>query len=472
MTRRTKIGGWVALPLVLLAAGGLLWHVLACVESPMSFAPGGDLAFTTMEPYDSDAVVLRGTHVYRLMVLPAKASEPKVLEESADWMISAPGFSADGKRIAYFRIPLLTSADQARIDPQLKGRQEALEATTQPAPIAWPPVSPAPAPPTTQAAGGESGYQDMTMPPISMVGSFVIGAITLPVQLVERRAADGEILSVTPVELPVPMEAESEGMSSVLFAGYIVGRPQYTRDGQWISFCPGGPNLGGVAIVVCPSTKKIHMLGAAVAAACLSPDGKTLAVLHQGALGFVSIDGSSSRYVHWQGDISLAGLAWTANDTLAVLSSEKVDRQTVRRISLVKGDGTVSTTITLSGTDGGKDADTGQLALSPGAKSMVISFDEVTLFLNGSGKVLSTWAGDDEKGHLAQPTFSPNGKEVAFKLMRKAEGESPQAEAIVFFSPAGKELRRVASPPSTVPLTRPAASAPATDPARSQSDDF
>ena len=78
MVRRLNRDGWKALPLVVLAVGGLLWHVLACVESPMASAPNGDLAFTTMTPYAADNLAcLRGTHTYRLMVLPAGATEPR-----------------------------------------------------------------------------------------------------------------------------------------------------------------------------------------------------------------------------------------------------------------------------------------------------------------------------------------------------------------------------------------------------------
>ena len=35
---------------VLAGCALLLWHVLACVESPMAFSPEGDLAFTTVGP--------------------------------------------------------------------------------------------------------------------------------------------------------------------------------------------------------------------------------------------------------------------------------------------------------------------------------------------------------------------------------------------------------------------------------------
>ena len=42
---------WTARLMIVAATGVLLWHVLACVESPMAFSPNGDLAFTTITPH-------------------------------------------------------------------------------------------------------------------------------------------------------------------------------------------------------------------------------------------------------------------------------------------------------------------------------------------------------------------------------------------------------------------------------------
>ena len=39
---------WKATLFVLAGCGVLLWHLLACVESPMAFSPQGDLAFTVL----------------------------------------------------------------------------------------------------------------------------------------------------------------------------------------------------------------------------------------------------------------------------------------------------------------------------------------------------------------------------------------------------------------------------------------
>ncbi|MCJ7543290.1 MAG: hypothetical protein MUP47_01785 [Phycisphaerae bacterium] len=458
MMRRTRTDGWKALPLVAVAAGALLWHVLACVESPMSFAPNGDLAFVTLEPYDGDDLVLRGKHVYRLMLLPAGTNAPKVLEESSDWMISGAAFSPDGKRIAYFRIPLLTAEDQARIDPLLKARQESLRAATQPASVAWPPVDAPIARAWIKPAEAEPSYADMTLPPAGQLASFAMASASpgVPAQWVERRALDGQVISVTPVDLPLALGADTEVMSRVLLFAYVLGRPQYSPDGQWVCFCPGGPEAGGVALAASPSAKETRLLGVATQAGCLSPDGKTLAVLYPGSLGFVRTDGSVSTYVRWQMDTSPAGMVWTGKDALGVLVREKAEGKDLLSLVVLKTDGTISKTVKLPDIKTPDEKDPGQLALSPDGKNLVVSFDGATYFLDASGKLLVAWEGGAEQGRLAQPTFSRDGKQVAFKLMREAEGGVSHAEAIVFFSPTGKELRRVSIPSAGIPQTQPA----------------
>jgi len=101
-------GNWKALLAISVATGGLLWHLLACTESPMTFSPDGkNLAFVTVEPYDEHDYLTAGSHVYRLMIF-SEEKQLRVIEESVDFMLSGPGYSPDGKRLCYVRIPLLT----------------------------------------------------------------------------------------------------------------------------------------------------------------------------------------------------------------------------------------------------------------------------------------------------------------------------------------------------------------------------
>jgi hypothetical protein len=102
---RSRIAGLM----VLVAAGTLLWHVLACVESPMAFSPDGkDLAFVTMEPFELKGLHLAGPHCFRLFVL-SGGKDLRVIEQTTEAILTAPAYSPDGKQICYLRIPLLTS---------------------------------------------------------------------------------------------------------------------------------------------------------------------------------------------------------------------------------------------------------------------------------------------------------------------------------------------------------------------------
>jgi dipeptidyl aminopeptidase/acylaminoacyl peptidase len=478
MTRRTKINGWMALPLVLLAAGGLLWHVLACVESPMSFSPTGDLAFTTMEPYDGEHLILRGTHVYRLMVLPAGASEPKVLEESVDWMISAPAFSPDGKRIAYVRLPLLMPEEFARINRVYADSRKARESTAKPVEYDWPTIPAAPPPEPAQAGRSQNPTEAIAMPFWGATLDYSVVAPcmpTVPAQLVERDAATGAVLSLTGVAFPLVMgesKEDDEGFCWVMRITYVLSRLQYRPDGQAVLLCIGSP-MGSFTWAVDPSGKTQSLVTGQAAIGVLSPDGKMLAAACPACLGFVRMDGSLTSYVRWERGASPGGMVWVDKETVAVLGEAKVNDQKVQQLSFVKANGTVTKRLTLPDMEIADEyEDTGQLALSPGGRSIVVSLDKATYFLNGSGKLLSAYEGDDEKGYLAQPIFSPNGREVALKVMKAAEGESRRVAEIAFFSPSGKELRRVAVPPSTAPLTRPASPPPVTSPSGAQADDF
>lgn len=459
MVRRLNTDGWKALPLVVIAAGGLVWHVLACVESPMTFAPSGDLAFVTMDPYGGkgESIPLRGARVYRLMVLPAGADQPRVLEESSDWMISAPAYSPDGTKVAYLRIPLLTAEELAKMEPVIKAR---LEAASQPASSAaearWPAISDPSLPAGIESAGAAPGLTpsaevaDAFLPPAdqSMLFYSVIvpAAPFVPVQLVERAAADGQIVSVSTFDLPLVWGSGTagEGIAKSLFMTYVLGRPQYSPDGRWLYFSPGSEPPGSIVSAVDTETKNVRLMAVGAMASALSPDGKTLAVLHRGCLGFVRTDGSATSYVRCQTNVSPGGMVWAGNDALAILRADTVNDQKVHSLSFVQTDGTIASAITLPEMQTGGDEDSGRLALSPDGKHLVVSFFKGTYFLDSNGKLLGAWTGDD-KQPLAQPTFTPDGTQVAFKVLVAGEKEEDGARvgAIAFFSPAGQEMRRV-----------------------------
>ena len=71
-----------------------------------------------------------------------------------------------------------------------------------------------------------------------------------------------------------------------------------------------------------------------------------------------------------------------------------------------------------------------------------------------SGAAIVSKGGDTRL--LAQPTFTPDSKRVAFKYLTQEKDSYPRVEAIVFFSPQGKELSRVPIPRIAPGTTRPA----------------
>lgn len=469
MRRRVITDGWKALPLVAVAVGGLLWHVLACMESPMSFAPNGDLAFATVEPYDDEAVAVHRTHVYRLMVLPSGAAKPKVLEESVDWMISAPGFSPDGKRVAYLRIPLLTAEDLTRVAETCERSLKVREPTTQPVEFNWPRVVTPTRVSSAPAIASDERVKDMTLPPWQMTRSYPVAMScvpAVPAQLLERDAATGDVLSATEVSLPLVPSGESseDGFSGGLKTAYVLTRLQYSPDGRWVYLCVGTFSPGSFVWAVNPSEQIQRLMATQAGGSALSPDGTLLAVQQIGCLVLVRTDGSAANYVRWEKPASSAGMVWAGNNALVILGTDKINDKEVHCLSFVKTDGTIAKTVALPEMKAGDEGDTGQLAMSADGTSVVVAFNRAAYFLGPSGKLLSAQEGDDKKGYLAQPTFSRDGKQVAFKVMKPRGDKVFQTAEIAFFSPAGKELRRVNVPAPKLPETQPTKSKPAKRP--------
>ena len=56
---------------------------------------------------------------------------------------------------------------------------------------------------------------------------------------------------------------------------------------------------------------------------------------------------------------------------------------------------------------------------------------------------------------MFRPTFTPDSKRVAFKYLTEKD-ELARTSAIVFFTPEGKEVGRVAIPAAKPPASKPA----------------
>jgi len=429
--------GWKAILAVTVGAGALLWHVLACTESPMAFSPGGkDLAFVTMTPYDLENLHLAGKHVYRLCVRPGDG-RVRVVAETRRFMLTAPTYSPDGKCLAYLRIPLLTD----KATKKLRGQAEARAKMLGDLPRVEPLDMPAPKAPDAN----QPKTKDLVLPPFGKTLEFCKGVFAggvAPVELVIRDAlATDVVLATTTIDLPVFDFANDKPGESLAYL-YVLARPQYSPDGQWVYFC-----AGKVVVAVNPKTGGQKILAAPATVAMLSPDGKMLAALHDKTVLFVATDGQRTTAVRWEKDLSASGIVWTDNQTLALLSPD--DNQV--RLHRLRTDGQLVRSTTLPSPKVTADLSTGELAIAPDGKHMVVAYGKEVQFLDANGKVLRRWQSDKEM--LSQPTFAPDGKRVAFKRFAGTDKHSTVSQ-IVLFSPEGKRLSAEALPPP--PASRPA----------------
>ena len=448
------ITGWKGMLAIAVAAGAVLWHLLACVESPMAFSPSGDLAFVTMEPYEGKDLMLAGPNCYRLMVLPKGGKAVRVVEETVDAMLTAPAYSPDGQQLAYLRIPLVGGQELEKHQMQVQSRLKAAKDLLVPPAIA--PEKPASQPSTQESLN----FEDFSLPSGERVAEFYSEAkdTTLhPVTLVIRDAKTDTVLSKTTIE--VPMFADSKPDSFLM--AYLLTRPQYSPDGKWVYFC-----LADMLMGVNPTTRTERILAAPADVATLSPDGETVAMLKEPAIGFVQTDGEMGLFKRWNQEPSFSGIGWVDNQTLAVVSRSKKDPNKPDLVlSLVRKDGAVASSKTLpSPALSGEEGE--EIAIAPNGKHIVIANGAGVLFLDGQAKALSTITYQKEgeppkvKESYFQPTFSPDSKQVAFKVF---DDDRKGVRAIAFFSPEGKELSRVSVPPIKPGSTRPA-SMPTTGP--------
>jgi len=291
---------------------------------------------------------------------------------------------------------------------------------------------------------------DVSLPPVGDAFAFAKNAAVYPdtpAQLVVRDMKTGDVASVTQLDIPV-----GEIKDEAFLSEYVTMRPQYDADSRWI-YVRGGNLL----LAVDPAERKQRIVAAPADITALSPDGSIIAAVQSNALALIRTDGSSAVYRRWKTDnASLSGVAWMDKDTLAVLRMENAteSKEQLNTVVLdqVKGDGTLLKPIEIrlpaftppKGT-------TGELAVAPNGKLMVLCFNSEVFFLKTDGKVVGTWHGDADKGpQVADPTFTPDSKHVAFKKMVKV-GEGLRAAGIVSFTPEGKEETTADIPAAKLP---------------------
>ena len=432
---------WKAMLAISVAAGALLWHLLACTESPMAFSPDGkDLAFVTAEPapFGEKALPVKGKQVYRLMVL-GGGKKLRVVEQTSDEMLTAPAYSPDGKQVCYLRIKLRTAEEMDAAEKRIDGRTKQWEKLK----------------PTRPSGDDLPATEDLTLPPVEDAVELIRDAAVgepLPAALVVRDAKTWKVVSTTRVDFPAGTY-EGEALSMM----YSLIRPQYSPDGKWIYYWDTQ-----AAVAVDIQAKKRRTLAAPARIPTLSPDGKTLAIYMQEAIGLVGTDGQVATYRRLKGEVSPLGMTWKDKQTLVLLMevpSDKDREKSEWRIQLLKTDGTVAKSIPLKLPESEMKDVFLEIALAPKGGHMVVCSGTGVLFMKADGKVLKHWTAGDEQTAMFRPTFAPDSKRVAFKYMTERD-KLTRVSAIVFFTPEGKEVARVAIPAAKPPASKPAGEGP------------
>ena len=459
MVRRVttvRPAAWSALLAVTVAGTALVWHLLACVESPMAFSPDGrQLAFVTLEPYEADHDDLTaGAYAFRLLAID-KDGQLRTIEQTTTHMLTAPVYTPDGKSLCYLRAPMLTAELREQVEKHVEQNDQALQGIKD---FVWPPPYASDTPP--------AGPQDRAVPSLDCLLKNTDQLRARPwvnCQLVVRDAASDAVRSTIPVRLPIL------SFEAGYLMAYVLLRPQFDPAGEWLYVC-----AGGAALAINPQSGEQRILSATATVGSLAPDGKWLAVIDKELLGFVRTDGEVTVCRRWEKPPCLAGFGWFDANTLAVLSPES--EKDAMTLDLIAPDGRVRRTVALSLPAIGDAKDSGpMLAIAPDGQHLVVAVDSDAYFCQADGKVLHHLHVEGE--HLAQPTFSPDSKRVALKHLAESPiaGEpagdasaapSPAATSascsytrtteIIFFTPGGEELKRIAIPPIDPATTRPA----------------
>jgi hypothetical protein len=128
MIRNVRTPRWKALLAVSVAGAALLWHVLACMESPMAFSPGGKhLAFVATEYGKATTQPVAGERHWRLIVV-SEAKRARLVEQTDRYMLTAPAYSPNGQHLCYFRVALPTRREAEKLRQDAERRREQLKA--------------------------------------------------------------------------------------------------------------------------------------------------------------------------------------------------------------------------------------------------------------------------------------------------------------------------------------------------------
>ena len=130
LTKQTVVKNapqWKSLLAIFVGAGALLWHVLACVDSPMAYSPDGkNLAFTVAQPLPDFDDGFNENVIFRLMVL-SNGNDLRTVEETSKFILTGPAYSPDGKQLCYLRLPP-PSAVNSEYKEKLKAQHDKIRA--------------------------------------------------------------------------------------------------------------------------------------------------------------------------------------------------------------------------------------------------------------------------------------------------------------------------------------------------------
>ncbi len=414
-----------ALFLMAIAAGGLLWHVLACVESPMSYSPDGkQLALTVAHPYNLPSLADKGKQVYRVMILPAGA-DPVTVEETTDHMLSGPAWSPDGKTLAYLRIPLLTEDERAphqeryeALTETLKEYKSPLDTTTRPADRK---------PPT---ASDPNQLISRALPaPESMV-DWVLGLPRIDCELVLCDAATRRPRHTLPVRLQAAPVASGDAENAYLIYTYTLGKPAFTSDGNAVVVW-AGLECSRVDL----DSGQQTVLAGPVLRPRLSPDGRTLAFIGQASVGFRSMDDSRMTWVSLEGvEAGLSRGGWLDNDTFALPVNTGEDEDVSAGLMLLDAWGRSRKVVSLP--MGTLELIEVFFAPLPDGRTAVIVGEDEAVVLTLDGTIKARW--QSPRGALAQPVVHPDGERIACKIM---DSDEKGCVGIVEYDLSGNELR-------------------------------
>ncbi len=449
-TRKALTPKWKAAVALSVAMLAVLWHLLACVESPMAFSPDGKtLALTVLD--HSEKGLVPGDAVFRLMVI-TDHKKLTVLEESADKKLSAPTYTPDGKSLAYVRVPLPTKEQLGAIMQISKEGDEARDAqAAKLIALLQPKHQPASSPATRKAATAQTAgtptakLARVELPPvkemIDLVREYYAGP-EWPCEIVLRDAQTFEISKVIPFKMHALSFSNKplEGMEMA----YIFTQPQFSPDGGKLYVAAGAE----IVAVDLPSGET-ELVAAPGTLPALSPDGKTLAVLSEGCVALVHLDGDLTVWKQLKDIEAPWSMAWIDNNTLGLV--RKTDSGHVQ-VGIGR-DGKETPGIALP-TD---EKEILSLARAK-AGNMAISGSTITL-LDAKGKTTATipeMKGAESKRVLGNPTWSNDSQTLAVRLTRDAE--TAATVAVLFFDRAGKPLGRVDIPRVRRDSSRPAGS--------------